>query len=366
MRPSSPPSSSTGKLAFSSALSDPAWDAFVESTPGGHHLQSSLWGQVKATQGWRVARVTIARDGAIVAGCQLLLRDLPLVGAIAYAPRGPLTHGHDARELDEVLDAVNELLALESAVYLKLQPPVDRPDMDQVLRGRGFVPSTLAPAPVATVRVDVTRPLDEVLGGMRSSTRRHIRTAERNGGRVRLAGEEDLRMFTRLIEQTGARKEFQMYPREYYELIWRVFSPQHGCILLAQEDGRVLAGTLLVAFADTVLYKMGGWSGERSSIYPNELMHWAGIRWAHEHGCHYYDLEGVRPDVARRMLAGEDPPEAREGVMHFKLGFGGELVIYPHAYDLAASRVLGPIFRRMAPKLDRWNPIAHRLLGRVH
>ena len=61
---------------------DPAWDAFLAATPGGDHLQTSLWAQVKAPFGWRAARVVVTRDDRIVGGVQLLIRPLPLLGRL--------------------------------------------------------------------------------------------------------------------------------------------------------------------------------------------------------------------------------------------------------------------------------------------
>jgi lipid II:glycine glycyltransferase (peptidoglycan interpeptide bridge formation enzyme) len=351
-------------LRVSSEPEDPRWDAFVGAAPGGSHLQSTLWARVKATQGWRAVRVQLERGGAIVAGCQVLVRRIRGIGAIAYVPRGPLAAGGDRGPLEQLLDALPQALARECVTYLKVQPPEGGDGLDRLLRARGYVPSSLEAAPVATVRVDLHRSLEEILAGMRPRTRNHIRASERRGAVVRLASAEDIGAYLELIRLTAARQGFSAYPAVYYRRMWEVFAPEHGRVLLVVHGGRTLAGTLLIAFADTVVNKMAGWSGERTGVHPNELLQWAGIRWARESGHRYYDLEGIKPALARRLLAGESPPEARQGVAHFKLGFGGEVTLFPGAYDLALRPLSGRLIRGLAPGLERWRPLAHRLLGR--
>src|SRR5690349_10076043 len=66
------------------------WDAFVAAHPTGHLLQSSTWLGIKQRHGWRALRVGVARDGALVAGGGMLVRDLALGWRTAYLPRGPV------------------------------------------------------------------------------------------------------------------------------------------------------------------------------------------------------------------------------------------------------------------------------------
>ena len=65
------------------------WDRFVAQDPQGHLLQTWAWGELKGRFGWVPVRVAVERDGALVAGAQVLYRRLgPLT--LAYAPKGPV------------------------------------------------------------------------------------------------------------------------------------------------------------------------------------------------------------------------------------------------------------------------------------
>lgn len=108
---------------------------------------------------------------------------------------------------------------------------------------------------------------------------------------------------------------------------------------------------------------MGGWSGERAGIRPNELLHWHAMRWGREAGYRWYDLEGIDPHTARAVLRGERP-EKIDGLTHFKLGFGGEVVTLPGTYDRAYKTGKARLVGWASAGADRWLPVAERILRR--
>jgi lipid II:glycine glycyltransferase (peptidoglycan interpeptide bridge formation enzyme) len=255
----------------------------------------------------------------------------------------------------------------ERILYVKVQPPAGRGDMIPVLRKRGFVNSDMSVAPVATVRVDLRCPADEVLTSMRSAARYNIRDASRKGVIVRSAGAEGLTAFSELLAQTSQRQGFAHYPIEYCAEILRQFGEDHRAqLLLAEHDGEVLSGVMIVGYGDTVVYKMGAWTGRRTRVHPNELLHWYAMQWARERGYRYYDLEGINESVARAALAGEALPKSDyRGTTFFKLGLGGEVTLYPQTYDRSFHRLLVWPARVVAPRLNHFQSRAHRLQGRV-
>jgi peptidoglycan pentaglycine glycine transferase (the first glycine) len=353
-------------LEVSTAGLDPDWDGFVDTAPGGHHLQSSLWAQVKAREGWHPVRLLARREGELVAGAQLLVRPTRL-GAIGYCPRGPLLGEDDPATLGALLDGLARLARRERILYVKVQPPAGREDMVPVLREHGFVAGDMQAAPVATVRIDLRGPVEEILASMRSATRQKIRKATRKGIVVREAGASGLAAFGEVLAATGRRQGFAPYPVAYYAEILEQFGDgQRATLLLAEHEGEVLSGAVIVGYGDTVVYKMGGWSGDSTAPRPNELMHWQAMQWAKERGYRYYDLDGISPSVARAVLAGEELPESgHRGPTFFKLGFGGEVALFPCTYDRSFHRLLALPARVAAPRLNHFQALAHRLQGRV-
>jgi lipid II:glycine glycyltransferase (peptidoglycan interpeptide bridge formation enzyme) len=99
----------------------------------------------------------------------------------------------------------------------------------------------------------------------------------------------------------------------------------------------------VIAFGGVVSYKRGGWSGEEGHRHPNELMHWEAMRWAKREGYRCYDFEGIE----RR------PGDGRlSSVSAFKMGFGGEIVALPSAYEQIHNRVLRHGYTWLAPRLS--------------
>jgi lipid II:glycine glycyltransferase (peptidoglycan interpeptide bridge formation enzyme) len=345
-------------------LTDPEWDRFVEATPGGTYQQTSMWAQVKSMAGWRPVRIGLSADGAIVAGCQVLVRRVARLGALGYVPHGPLVADGGGAALFAVLDAVLELARQERLLYLKLQPPPDSADMTSALRERQFVPSCIDLAPRVTVRVDLRRPPDTILAAMRTTSRKHIRQAQRRGVLAREGSEDEFPVAYSLVEATGRRQGFTPYPLAYYEQIWRSFQG-HVHLLLAEHRGNILAGILLLAFGDTVYYKMGGWLGTHQDVRPNELLHWEGMRWARDQGYRYYDLEGIEPTDGEAILAGREIANRDlHGLTYFKLGLGGDVTGFPGCYDYASQPLLRLALPWVAPRLGLLTPIADRLAGR--
>ena len=343
----------------------PGWDAFVDCV-GGDHVQTTRWAAVKAVVGWTSARVGVRRDGELVGGCQLLLRRLPPFGSIAYGSRCPMAVGSDPETIESVLGAVQEFARRQRLVLLKLQPPVGGFAEVPALERRGFVASSLGTAPAATVRLDLRQSNEGLLAAMRPSCRSNIGKARRKGVTVRTGTSADLVRFLALVEATSRRQGFSPYPARYYQALWDQFSPDdHARLLIAEHEGLPLSAALLVAWGGVVTYKMGGWSGARAGVHPNELLHWTGIEWAREAGYQWYDLEGINEEVGQAIVEGRDPGAgAHKGVTHFKLGLGGEVVLSPGGYDYSPRPLLAAAVRRVGSMASRHSWLVNGLLGR--
>lgn len=344
-------------------LPDSDWDQFLKATHGGTYQQSSLWAMVKAKVGWGAVRLVLYDEHKIAGGCQLLVRPLPVAGAIAYVPRGPVMASPSNPALEALLNGLQRLAREEHIIYLKLQPPPDGDHLAGGLQNHGFVPSDLEIAPRATTRIDLDRSPERLLRAMHTNGRRNIAKARQLGVVVREGTESDLRTFAALLEETARRQSFSPYPSAYYEQIWRAFEAGGQVrLFMAEHQGFVLASNLVIGFGDTLTYKMGAWSGKRD-MPPNELLHLTSMEWARQVGYRYYDLDDIRLTVAETALAG-GRVEARHSLDRFKLGLGGEVLVFPGPYDASFHPLLGAALRRLAPRAERLRPLVDRILGR--
>ena len=313
-----------------------AWNARITAAPGGHVLQSWAWGELKSRFAWRVERI-----GMDSANAQVLYRPLPGgVGSIAYVPKGPLLDWDDSQAIRDLVTAIRPRARRQRAICLKVEPDLeDSPGCSEYLRAAGFRLSPQPIQPRRTLVVDLDAEPETILARMKQKTRYNIRLAGRKGVTVRCGDVGDLSGFYRLMEDTSRRDRFAVHSQAYYEAVHRLFVPAGwGRLLLAEHDGRLLAGLVVVALGDTACYLYGASADEGRELMPSYLLQWEAMVWARERGCRAYDLWGV-PDEDESALEAQfaERSDGLWGVYRFKRGFGGRLVRTVGAWDLVLA-----------------------------
>jgi len=125
----------------------------------------------------------------------------------------------------------------------------------------------------ATVLIDLTMDLDDILAQMRKKTRYCIRRGLRERITVREGTERDLHTFYRLGVATSRRHGFFPFPEAYFAEMRHVFA-SYGYIrlFLAEYEDEAVSAQVVLPFGDTVLAKHGGWSGHHGHRRPNEVL----------------------------------------------------------------------------------------------
>ena len=316
-------------------VSKSKWDKFLTHYPDAHLLQTSHWGELKASFGWSVVHVVHANIGA-----QILFRSLPLGFSFAYIPKGPVGKGWDG-----LWPEIDALCRARNAVFVKVEPDAweGGSGLDSWFSARNFVPSTHAVQPPRTYRIDISGDEDHILGRMKQKTRYNIRLAGRKEVVVRKSG--DLGTFNRLMEVTSERDEFGVHSPEYYQKAYELFHPRGGCeILIAEYEHQPLAAVMVFARGHRAWYLYGASSNQERNRMPTYLLQWEAIRWARNRGCTLYDMWGI-PDHDQETLEDQftERSDGLWGVYRFKRGFGGEVV-----------RALGPYDQVYIPLLYRF------------
>jgi peptidoglycan pentaglycine glycine transferase (the first glycine) len=347
------------RFHVSDAFEDPKWDSFLAETPGGHHVQTSLWAQVKATVGVQAVRVLATNDGELIGGGQVLMSNLPIIGVVGYVARGPVTIADEPLLSRMLLEQLRAAAKDRGVRHLTIQPPTNRLEMTATLEDEGFRSTSQTMAPPASVVVDLSPSIDDVMSNMRRKTRYNIRLADRRGVTVRSGGESDLDTYCRMVEATAQRQGFRPFPPEYYATMWRVLNPRgYLRLTIAEFEGETIAAQFTVPFGDTVINKLGVWPGRHGDSHPNEALHWDAMKWSKEHGYRFYDFEGIDLRAARALSDGEAlPPDLGQSVTSFKLGFGGDVRIFPGAYFDASNAMIRWLYDSVFPKVSRWEPV---------
>lgn len=338
---------------------DPAcWDAALLRLPQPHILQSWAWGETKQQTGWRAKRLlwlcatphpqSASADpsyqpanefAGLSAAAAILIRRLAprLPLAVAYVPKGPLLDWTDEALAEAVLSRLETEAQRARALFMKIDPDLrsDSPEGQQVmalLARRGWRPSAEQIQFRNTMISDLTQDEDAVLAAMKPKWRYNIRLAERRGVMVRGGTAADLPLFYAMYSETGQRDGFLVRPYEYYRAIWERFMADGlAHLLLAEVEGRPVAGLILFRFGPTAWYFYGASTDQSRELMPNHALQWAAMRWAKAAGCTRYDWWGA-PDVL-------DETDPMWGVYRFKQGFGGEFVPHIGAWDYPTSRL---------------------------
>ena len=252
-----------------------------------------------------------------------------------------------------LLDALEPLSKRMRAICLKIEPyEPDDPGYGESLKSLGFLPSPQTVQPRRTIVVDLEEKPEKLLARMKQKTRYNIRLAGRKGVTVRAGDEQDLPSFYHLMEATAERDGFGIHTQAYYEDAHRLFVPSgQGCLLLAEHDGKLLAGLVALATGETACYMYGASSSEDRELMPTYPLQWEAMLWAREKGCRTYDLWGV-PDEDESRLEAEFTTrgDGLWGVYRFKRGFGGTLVRSTGAWDL----VYAPLRYRLYKAAVSW------------
>ncbi len=354
------------QMRVSRETDDPTWDAFLGNTSGGDHVQTSLWAQVKELLGWQAVRLVVQRGDRIAAGAQILVRAVPVLGAIGYVPRGPLFASDDPALAQLLFAELRRIAKSHRIQFLAVQPPNNAETFARLLPDQGFRPASFELVPTATVLIDLEKDLDSILADMSRKTRYNVRVGERKGISIREGTENDLPTYYRMVVATSQRQGFAPHPEEYFKEMWRVFNP-HGYfkLFLAEYEGEAVSAQLVIPFGDTVINKLSVWSGSHGDRRPNEALQWAAIQWAKANGYRYYDLEGIEREAAKAALHNDAlPDEFKQTVTSYKLGFGGEVTLLPGVYTYLYNPVLRSAFRSSFPAIANSRTV-HTLLHRL-
>lgn len=273
------------------------WDAFLASHPGAHHEQSSRFGSNRELYGYRCERVVLRGQKKIIGGAQIMVQATP-VGRLGMILRGPLAVNDDPATMAATVAKIDELARQRGYASLRVETFPTQAAARRALEDAGFAAGTawFGRRPSQTVLLECSDEL--LLAQMKAKGRYNTRLASRNGVTIEVGDTASLADFYHLHQMTAAHQGFPVFPKAYYEYLWRVFGPrrlvQH---FLAYHHGKPVAAIFNALVDGRMYYCAGGLHrgpAERR-LMANYLLHFQAMGWARDHGCSHYDLVGVTP-----------------------------------------------------------------------
>lgn len=343
------------------------WNWAVAGFRSPQLLQTWEWGEVKSLYGWKPHhKVWKDDDGQIQAAALVLERTITLLGIgpklrMHYSPKGPLLKDWNDTSLRKLV--TSDLIAFakeRKAFLLKIDPDVPigfgEPGtegaeeglvgqifMDE-LKASGWRYSNEQIQFKNTAVLNLTPTEDDLLAQMKQKTRYNVRLAGRKGVTVREGTKDDFDMLYKMYAETAVRDGFAIRSQEYYTTVWNTFTDSDMLTpLIAEVDGKPVAGLMLFRFGEKAWYLYGMSRTTHREKMPNYLLQWEAIRTAKQKGCIVYDLWGA-PDVF-------DESDSLWGVYRFKRGLGGQAARHIGAWDLPLRPWTYKLYAHVWPRM---------------
>jgi CelD/BcsL family acetyltransferase involved in cellulose biosynthesis len=269
--------------------------------------------------------------------------------ALPFSDYCPLLTSDDAIASNLIGQAIH-LAQRQKVKYLELRTGVNellskRSDLVEAnLYVRWLLPLTAGP--------------DTLWSGLRKPVQRQIKKSQGLGVQVHIAKRrEDMAHFYRLHLHTRSKKHgMPAQPQRFFFGLWDAFAANGAMqLLLAEYQGSIIAGMILLASGTTVRYAYGASDESFLSLAPNNLLMWAAITWGCGQGYQTLDLGRTAQD--------------HEGLMEYKRRWGAikeplPYYYYPHMAGLAATPESSRKFRLLTTCWKRLpTPIAGTLGG---
>jgi FemAB-related protein (PEP-CTERM system-associated) len=338
-------------MMTNSIVSDSHWSTFVkqQATQSFYYRQTWL-DLITELYGYSLIPLTTTdTKGHITGFLPLCLVHSALTGrrlvALPFSDYCPVLASDDASVNDLVNQAIQ--LAQEQKVrYLELRAGISnalakRPDLvEENLYLRWLLPLAGDPG--------------IIWSGLRKPVQHQIKKSRKLGVQVRIAQHrEDMAHYYRLHLQTRCKKHgMPAQPEHYFFGLWDAFAASSAMqLLLAEYQGIVIAGMILLASDTTVQYAYGASNEDYLHLAPNNLLMWTAIEWGCTHGYRTLDMGRTACD--------------NEGLMEFKRRWGAikeplPYYYFPHTAGLAATSESSWKFRLLT---DSWRRLPLQVAG---
>jgi predicted N-acyltransferase len=305
------------KISIIDPTIDSRWDEFVTSQKHSTIFHTSAWARViKDTYSYVPRYYALENEaGQFIAAIPFYLIKSRLTGKrLVCLPFSdycwPL--GVEEADIDLLLNAVEKQVAQGEVSYLEV-------------RGwqNGFIPTQSG---LVTRNYHITcvlgleTGLDTLNKRFHDSVRRGIHQAEKRGITVRLTSDGiDLERFHRLHVMT--RKKLGVLPQPYAffkSLFHHVISQNLGFMVMADCEGKTVAGVIFLKYKDTIYYKFNASDENYLQKRPNHLVTWKAIQYACANNYKYFDFGRCTPE--------------EEGLRIYKVRWGAKEVKLPYYY----------------------------------
>ncbi|HPN96174.1 MAG TPA: peptidoglycan bridge formation glycyltransferase FemA/FemB family protein [Candidatus Moranbacteria bacterium] len=287
-------------------------------------------------------------EGEIEFWANVIEHKLPIVGKYFYIPRGPIINKQGSMN-NEQYESLIDLAKENSAGWIRIDP--ETKEMLEEIKKNTKYEISKAPhdmQPKELFIIDITKPEEEILAGMKPKTRYNIRLAEKKG--VLVVSEQGtmnnkyIDDFLRLTRVMAKRNKITVHPESYYRKMIEIIPGEMLKIYAAEYEGKVIAANIVIFYDKTCIYLHGASDDEYRNVMAPYLLQWQQIKDAKKLGCEKYDLGGIKSHSSEHIAQ-----NTWKGITRFKLGFSPNTrpKNFPGSYDIIINSGKYRIYRAL-------------------
>lgn len=208
------------------------WEEFINTYSPYALFQTWQWGEVEKKAGHTVHRYQITEGKSVIGLAQIFVTRARR-GTFLHIRHGPVWKVQKESHWQEFFTLLKPLVKKEKAWFIRVSPLLENTDENHAL----FRKLHLSPSPVHEVDaercwvLDLDKSEEELLMGMRKTTRYEIRSAQKLNVEVKKTTDpRDLKYFFRLYEKTAERHGFVAHAAVSEE--FDVFAGENKALLL--------------------------------------------------------------------------------------------------------------------------------------
>ncbi|MCK5044309.1 peptidoglycan bridge formation glycyltransferase FemA/FemB family protein [Candidatus Parcubacteria bacterium] len=317
------------------------WEGFLSEGKEKTFLNSWNWGEFQQALGNKLWRLGIYDNDLI--GVAIITKVSAKRGTFLFLSHGPnLKAGIDKKEvLQSLLAYLNTVAEKENASFLRVSSLWEYNEENRnIFKDLNFRDAPIHINPDLTWKLNISLPEEQLLAGMRKTTRYLIKQAQKNP-EVEIVQSRDLKdvaEFNKIYQTTVSRHNFTPFPLSYLEKEFKAFDAENQIsIFLGKYKGEIISSAMVIFWQGNGFYHQGASSQKYPKIPVSYLLQWEAIKEAKNRGCLTYNFWGIAPIIKDKKIKVRDTKHPWAGLTLFKTGFGGYEEEYIKTQDFVFS-----------------------------
>ena len=305
-----------------------AWENFLTAHPETSFLQSWYWGDFYVNLGNQIQRTGFYRADKLVGVMLSIVEDAKRARYLTV-PGGPIIDWDDKETVQAFMDELRRVAKRAGCSFVRVRPQLTADqNSEKIFSDYGFRGAPIHLHAELTSQLDITKSEEEILAGMRKTTRYEIKKAVSQGIKITNSTDlKDIDKFCELQLKTARRQDFVPFSYKFLYGQFKIFSGANKVLLYSAEiENKLLAQAIIIFYGNEAVYHYGASTGDGRKYPGAYLIQWEAIK------------EAKKRRMARYNFWGVSPPHNKNhrfyGISIFKRGFGGEDFEYLHAQDL--------------------------------